>query len=421
MNGSKVTISNGKLSVPNDPIIPFIEGDGTGPDIWAAAVRVLDAAVEKAYGGERKIIWKEVLAGEKAFNQTGEWLPEETLEAVEEYLIAIKGPLTTPVGGGIRSLNVALRQKLDLYACLRPVRYFTGVPSPVKHPEDVDMVIFRENTEDIYAGIEYLHGTPEAEKLKKFLIEEMGVTQIRFPDTVSLGIKPVSIEGTERLVRSAIDYAIANKLPSVTIVHKGNIMKFTEGKFKDWGYQLAEREYGDKVFTWAQYDRIAAEQGTSAANAAQDEAVKSGKIIIKDVIADAFLQQILTRPAEYSVIATLNLNGDYISDALAAEVGGIGIAPGANINYITGRAIFEATHGTAPKYAGLDKVNPSSVILSGEMMLRYLGWTEAADLIIKAMDGAIGKKRVTYDFHRLMEGATLLKASEFGDELIANM
>jgi len=421
MSGSKVAIENGKLVIPNDPIIPFIEGDGTGPDIWAASVRVLDAAVEKAYGGTRKIHWLEVLAGEKAFNQTGNWLPEETLELISEYMIAIKGPLTTPVGGGIRSLNVALRQQLDLYACVRPVRYFAGVPSPVKNPELVDMIIFRENTEDIYAGIEYLHGTPQLEKLKKFLIEELGVNQIRFPDTVSLGIKPVSVEGTERLVRSSIEYAIDNKLPSVTLVHKGNIMKYTEGKFKEWGYQLAEREYGDKVFTWAQYDRIAAKDGVAAANAAQDAALAKGAIIVKDVIADAFLQQILLRPSEYSVIATLNLNGDYISDALAAEVGGIGIAPGANINYVTGKAIFEATHGTAPKYAGLDKVNPSSVILSGEMMFRYMGWKEAADLIIKAMDGAISKKRVTYDFHRLMEGATLLKCSEFGDELISNM
>lgn len=421
MSGSKISIKNGKLIVPDDPIIPFIEGDGTGEDIWAASVRVLDAAVEKAYGGKRKIHWIEVLAGEKAFNETGNWLPDETLERIEEFMVAIKGPLTTPVGGGIRSLNVALRQKLDLYACVRPVRYFTGVPSPVKNPELVDMVIFRENTEDIYAGIEYLHGTPELEKLKKFLIEEMGVNQIRFPDTVSLGIKPVSVEGTERLVRSAIEYALDNKLPSVTLVHKGNIMKYTEGKFKEWGYQLAEREYGDKVFTWAQYDRIAAKEGPAAANKAQETALANGAILVKDVIADAFLQQILLRPSEYSVIATLNLNGDYISDALAAEVGGIGIAPGANINYVTGMAIFEATHGTAPKYAGQDKVNPSSVILSGEMMFRYMGWKEAADLLIKAMDGAIGKKRVTYDFHRLMEGATLLKCSEFGDELIANM
>lgn len=421
MSGTKVTIENGKLNVPDDPIIPFIEGDGIGPDIWAASVRVLDAAVEKAYGGKRKIHWKEVLSGQKAFDTTGEWLPEETLDAIKEYLIAIKGPLTTPVGGGIRSLNVALRQKLDLFACVRPVQYFEGVPSPVKKPELVDMVIFRENTEDIYAGIEYLNGTEELEKLKKFLIDEMGVTQIRFPDTVSLGIKPVSVEGTERLVRSAINYAIDNNLPSVTLVHKGNIMKFTEGKFKEWGYALAEREFGDKVFTWAQYDRIAAEKGSAAANEAQKAAIDSGAILIKDAIADAFLQQILTRPAEYSVIATLNLNGDYISDALAANVGGIGIAPGANINYATGRAIFEATHGTAPKYAGLDKVNPSSVILSGEMMFRYMGWKEAADLIIKGIEGAISKKQVTYDFHRLMAGATLLKCSEFGDAVIANM
>jgi isocitrate dehydrogenase len=421
MSGTKVTIANGKLQVPNDPIIPFIEGDGIGPDIWAAAVRVFDAAVEKAYGGSRKIHWKEVFAGQKAFDQTGEWLPQATLDSIDEYLVAIKGPLTTPVGGGIRSLNVALRQKLDLYACVRPVQYFEGVPSPVKQPELVNMVIFRENTEDIYAGIEYLHGTEELNKLKKFLIEEMGVTQIRFPDTVSLGVKPVSVEGTERLVRSAIEYALENNLPSVTLVHKGNIMKFTEGKFKEWGYELAEREYGDKVFTWAQYDRIAAEQGKEAANAAQDAAIKGGALLVKDAIADAFLQQILTRPAEYSVIATLNLNGDYISDALAANVGGIGIAPGANINYVTGKAIFEATHGTAPKYAGQDKVNPSSVILSGEMMFRYLGWKEAADLIVKGVEGALANKRVTYDFHRLMEGATLLKCSEFGTELINNM
>ncbi len=421
MSGSKVTIENGKLTVPNDPIIPFIEGDGTGADIWAASVRVLDAAVEKAYNGTRKIHWKEVLAGEKAFNLTGSWLPDETLQIIDEYRIAIKGPLTTPVGGGIRSLNVALRQMLDLYACVRPVHYFKGVPSPVKEPELVEMVIFRENTEDIYAGIEYLAGTPELEKLKKFLIEEMGVKGIRFPDTVSLGIKPVSQEGTERLVRSAIEYTIENNLPSLTLVHKGNIMKYTEGKFKDWGYALLEREYGDKVFTWAQYDRIAAADGKAVADKAQADALAAGKILIKDAIADAFLQQILLRPAEYSVIATLNLNGDYISDALAAEVGGIGIAPGANINYISGKAIFEATHGTAPKYAGQDKVNPSSVILSGEMMFRYMGWKEAADLIIKGVEGAISNKRVTYDFHRLMEGATLLKCSEFGDEIIKNM
>ncbi|MEY2950160.1 MAG: NADP-dependent isocitrate dehydrogenase [Saprospiraceae bacterium] len=421
MSGNKITIENGKLVVPNDPIIPFIEGDGIGPDIWAASERVLDAAVEKAYKGTKKIHWREVLAGQKAFDQTGEWLPEATLEDIKTYLVAIKGPLTTPVGGGIRSLNVALRQKLDLFACVRPVQYFKGVPSPVKAPEKVDMVIFRENTEDIYAGIEYLNGSKEAEKLKKFLIEELGVNQIRFPDTVSLGIKPVSVEGTERLVRAAIEYALDNSLPSVTLVHKGNIMKYTEGKFKEWGYELAEREYGNRVFTWAQYDRILAESGADAANKAQKDALANGAVLIKDVIADAFLQQILLRPDDYSVIATLNLNGDYISDALAAEVGGIGIAPGANINYQTGMAIFEATHGTAPKYAGQDKVNPSSVILSGEMMLRYMGWKEAADMILKGMDGAIGNKRVTYDFHRLMDGATLLKCSEFGDELIKNM
>ncbi len=421
MSGSKISMINGKLTVPNDPIIPFIEGDGTGEDIWASSVRVIDAAVHKAYNGEKKIHWLEVLAGEKAFNLTGNWLPEETITDIDNYMVAIKGPLTTPVGGGIRSLNVALRQQLDLYACVRPVQYFTGVPSPVKEPHLVDMVIFRENTEDIYAGIEYLHGTPELEKLKKFLIEEMGVNKIRFPDTVSLGIKPVSVEGTERLVRAAIEFAIDNKKPSVTLVHKGNIMKFTEGKFKDWGYELAEREFGDKVFTWVQYDKILAKEGKAAADKAQSDAEAKELVIVKDVIADAFLQQILLRPSEYSVIATLNLNGDYISDALAAEVGGIGIAPGANINYINGKAIFEATHGTAPKYAGLDKVNPSSVILSGEMMLRYMGWKEAADLILSSMEKTIAKKQVTYDFHRLMEGATLLKCSEFGDALISNM
>ncbi len=421
MSGTKVTIENGNLNVPNDPIIPFIEGDGIGPDIWAAAERVLDAAVEKAYGGTRKIHWHEVLAGQKAFDKTGEWLPQETLDDIKKYLIAIKGPLTTPVGGGIRSLNVALRQKLDLYACVRPVQYFDGVPSPVRQPELIDMVIFRENTEDIYAGIEYLNGTDEVEKLKNFLQNELGVTQIRFPDSVSLGVKPVSVEGTERLVRSSINYALENGKSSVTLVHKGNIMKFTEGKFKEWGYELAEREFGDKVFTWAQWDRLVAEQGKDAANAAQDAALKNGAILVKDVIADAFLQQILTRPKEYDVIATLNLNGDYISDALAAQVGGIGIAPGANINYESGCAIFEATHGTAPKYAGLDKVNPSSVILSAEMMFRFLGWTEAADLVLKGVEGAITSKRVTYDFHRLMDGATLLKCSEYGDEVIKNM
>ncbi|MCX6243210.1 MAG: NADP-dependent isocitrate dehydrogenase [Bacteroidetes bacterium] len=421
MNGEKITIKDGKMIVPDHPVIPFIEGDGTGPDIWNASVRVLDAAVEKAYNGKRKIIWKEVLAGEKAFQQTGNWLPDETLDTIREYIVAIKGPLTTPVGGGIRSLNVALRQILDLYTCLRPVRYFQGVPSPVKRPETTDMVIFRENSEDIYAGIEWMAGTPEAEKMIAYLIKEMGVKKIRFPESSSIGIKPVSKEGTERLVRAAILFAINEKKPSVTIVHKGNIMKFTEGQFKKWGYELAEREFGDKVFTWAQFDVIKEKEGEAAADAAQKAAISAGKIIIKDVIADAFLQQILTRPAEYSVIATLNLNGDYISDALAAIVGGIGIAPGANINYVTGHAVFEATHGTAPKYAGKDQVNPGSVILSGVMMLEYMGWKEAASLIVKGLQESIRKKRVTYDFERLMEGATKLKCSEFGSEIISNM
>lgn len=421
MSGEKITISNGALNVPDNPIVPFIEGDGIGPDIWAAAQKVFDAAVEKAYGGAKKIAWHEVLAGEKAFNATGEWLPQATLDAFNEYLVGIKGPLTTPVGGGIRSLNVALRQKLDLFACVRPVRYFEGVPSPVKRPELTEMVIFRENTEDIYAGIEYMNGTADADKVKKFLKEEMGVDKIRFPETSSIGIKPVSQEGTERLVRGAINYAIQHNKPSVTLVHKGNIMKFTEGAFKTWGYELAEREFGDKTFTWAQYDRIAEAEGKDAANKAQDAAIAAGKILVKDSIADAFLQQILTRPAEYSVIATLNLNGDYVSDALAAIVGGIGIAPGANINYATGKAIFEATHGTAPKYAGLDKVNPGSVILSGTMMLEHLGWQEAADLIYKGLEATILQKKVTYDFERLMDDATLLKCSEFGNAIVSNM
>ena len=421
MTGEKITITDGKLNVPDHPVIPFIEGDGTGPDIWNASVRVFDAAVEKAYRGKRKIIWKEVLAGQKAFDQTGEWLPQKTLDTIKEYLVAIKGPLTTPIGGGIRSLNVALRQILDLYTCLRPVKYFEGVPSPVKRPELTNMVIFRENAEDIYAGVEWMAGTPEVSKVINFLQKEMGVKKIRFPESSSIGIKPISKEGTERLVKAAIEYALKHKRGSVTLVHKGNIMKFTEGQFKQWGYDLAEREYSDKVFTWQQYDIIKEKEGEAAANEAQDEAIKAGKLIIKDVIADAFLQQILTRPAEYSVIATMNLNGDYISDALAAMVGGIGIAPGANINYITGQAIFEATHGTAPKYAGKDQVNPGSVILSGVLMLEFMGWQEAADLIIKGLQGAIGRKRVTYDFHRLMEGATKLKCSEFGNEIIANM
>lgn len=421
MERQKITTSNGKLNVPNYPIVPFIEGDGTGADIWAASVRVIDAAVERAYNGSRKIIWKEVLAGEKAFNKTGNWLPDETLDIIREHLIAIKGPLTTPVGGGIRSLNVALRQILDLYVCLRPVRWFEGVPSPVKHPEKTNMVIFRENTEDIYAGIEYMAGTPEAEKVIKFLQDEMKVNKIRFPESSSIGIKPVSKEGSERLIRAALEYALKHKKPSLTLVHKGNIMKFTEGGFKKWGYELAEREFGSQTFTWQQYDKIAEEKGKDAAEAAMKSAVDSGKLIVKDSIADAFLQQILLRPDEYSVIATLNLNGDYISDALAACVGGIGIAPGANINYMTGHAIFEATHGTAPKYAGLDKVNPGSVILSGAMLLEHLGWLEASDLIYNGVEKAIAGKRVTYDFHRLMDGATLLKCSEFGTEIIRQM
>ena len=421
MAEQKITIKNGKLNVPDQPIIPYIEGDGTGPDIWRAAQLVFDAAVEKAYGGKKKLVWKEVLAGEKAFKQLNNWLPAETLDAFREYLVGIKGPLTTPVGGGIRSLNVALRQELDLYACVRPVRYYDGVPSPVKHPELTNMVIFRENTEDIYAGIEYMNGTPQAQKMLEFLQDEMGVKKIRFPESSSFGIKPVSKEGTERLVRAAIKYALEHKLPSVTLVHKGNIMKFTEGAFKTWGYELAEKEFGSKVFTWAQYDKIVAKQGVTVADALQKQAQDQGKLIIKDSIADAFLQQILLRPAEYSVVATLNPNGDYISDALAAIVGGIGIAPGANINYLTGHAIFEATHGTAPKYANQDKVNPGSVILSGVMMLEHLGWKEAAALINKGLEAAIESKRVTYDFERQMEGATLLKTSEFGEEIVKNM
>jgi len=421
MGEQKITIENGILKVPDNPVIPFIEGDGTGIDIWPATKLVLDAAVEKAYNGEKKIEWKEVLAGEKAFNATDSWLPKETLQVFKKYLVGIKGPLTTPVGGGIRSLNVALRQELDLYCCVRPVRWFKGVPSPVKDPSTTDMVIFRENTEDIYAGIEYMHGTPENDKIKDFLIKKMGVKKIRFPNTASIGIKPVSLEGTERLVRAAINYAIDNNKPSVTLVHKGNIMKFTEGAFKNWGYELAEKEFADSVFTWKQYDIIAKKQGKPVANEIQDEAIKAGKIIIKDVIADAFLQQILTRPAEYSVIATLNLNGDYISDALAAIVGGIGIAPGANINYVTGNAIFEATHGTAPKYAGQDKVNPGSVILSGAMMLEYIAWKPAAELIYSGLKKTILNKTVTYDLHRLTNNATLKKCSEFAQEIVNNM
>ncbi|MCY8911296.1 NADP-dependent isocitrate dehydrogenase [Bacillus atrophaeus] len=417
----KITVTDGVLNVTNNPIIPFIEGDGIGPDIWKAASRVLEAAVEKAYKGEKKITWKEVYAGEKAFNKTGEWLPNQTLEDIREYLIAIKGPLTTPIGGGIRSLNVALRQELDLFTCLRPVRYFNGVPSPVKRPQDTDMVIFRENTEDIYAGIEYAKGSEEVEKLINFLKTELGVNKIRFPETSGIGIKPVSEEGTQRLVRAAIQYAIDQNRKSVTLVHKGNIMKFTEGAFKNWGYEVAEKEFGDKVFTWAEYDRIVEQDGKDAANKAQSEAEAAGKIIIKDSIADIFLQQILTRPSEFDVVATMNLNGDYISDALAAQVGGIGIAPGANINYETGHAIFEATHGTAPKYAGLDKVNPSSVLLSGVLLLEHLGWQEAADLVVQSVEKTIESKVVTYDFARLMDGATEVKCSEFADELIKNL
>jgi len=401
--GEVITMKDGALQVPDQPIVPYIEGDGTGPDIWRASQLVFDSAVQKAYGGKRKIVWFEVLAGEKAKNQLDDWLPADTLEAINHHLVAIKGPLTTPVGGGIRSLNVALRQQLDLYACVRPVRYFTGVPSPLKEPEKTDMVIFRENSEDIYAGIEYREGTPEVQKLIQFLTQEMGVTKIRFPETSGIGIKPVSKEGTERLVRSAINYALENGRKSVTLVHKGNIMKFTEGAFRDWGYELAKREFGAQEIDGGPWCKL------------------PNGLIIKDSIADAFLQQILLRPEEYDVIATLNLNGDYISDALAAQVGGIGIAPGANINYVTGHAVFEATHGTAPKYANQDKVNPGSVILSGEMMLRYMGWTEAADLIISSLEKTIQQKRVTYDFERLMTGATLLKTSEFGQAMVENM
>ncbi|KOP67019.1 isocitrate dehydrogenase [Bacillus sp. FJAT-18019] len=419
--GEKITIDNGSLQVPNNPVIPFIEGDGTGRDIWKASKRVLDAAVEKAYSGSKKIAWYEVFAGEKAYNTYGEWLPNDTLEAIREYIVAIKGPLTTPIGGGIRSLNVALRQELDLYTCLRPVRYFNGVPSPVKRPELVDMVIFRENTEDIYAGIEYKEGSEEVKKMIKFLQDEMGANKIRFPETSGIGIKPVSSEGSKRLVRAAVEYAIKHERKSVTLVHKGNIMKFTEGAFKNWGYEVAEAEFGDNVFTWAQYDVIKEKDGVDAANAAQKAAEEAGKIIVKDAIADIALQQVLTRPTDFDVIATLNLNGDYLSDALAAQVGGIGIAPGANINYVTGHAIFEATHGTAPKYADKDVVNPGSVILSGVMLLEHLGWQEAADLIYKGMETAINNKTVTYDFARLMDGATEVKCSQFADEIIKNL
>lgn len=414
---------NGKLNVPDNPTIPFIIGDGIGPDIWNASVRVFDAAVQKAYNGSKKIEWKEVLAGEKAFNETGSWMPEATMDAFKEYLISIKGPLTTPVGGGIRSLNVALRQELDLYVCLRPVRYFEGTPSPMWQPEKVNMVIFRENTEDIYAGIEYMTGTPECEKLEKFLVNEMGVKSIRFPDTTSYGIKPVSKEGSERLIRSAIQYAIDHKLPSVTLVHKGNIMKFTEGAFKNWGYDMAEREFKGLVYTWQQWEKTKKEQGEAVANEEQRISAAGGKVIIKDAIADNFLQQALLAPQDYSVIATLNLNGDYISDALAAQVGGIGIAPGANINYQTGHAVFEATHGTAPRFANTNSMNPSSVILSGVMMLEYMGWREAADRITMAVGQTIRNKTVTIDFYNLMkkEEAKLLKTSEFADEIIKHL
>ena len=443
--GGKITTQSGKLTVPDQPIIPFIRGDGTGPDIWRASERVFDAAVEKAYGGKRKIAWFEVFAGETAKNKFDNWLPDDTVEAFREFLVGIKGPLTTPIGGGIRSLNVALRQMLDLYVCLRPVQWFTGVPSPVKRPDKVDMVIFRENTEDIYAGIEFAGGTPEAQKVLDFLAREFpkDFAKIRFgtaekgmeymklaaPDhsprsaevTVGLGIKPVSAIGTIRLVKSAIEYALREKRKNVTIVHKGNIMKFTEGAFRDWGYNAAERIFGDKVYTWSRWERTKKEKGEAAANDEQKAALAGGALLIKDAIADIVLQQVLTRPEDFDVIATLNLNGDYLSDALAAQVGGIGIAPGGNINYITGHAIFEATHGTAPKYAGKDLVNPGSVVLSGEMMLRYLGWTEAADLILKGLNGAIASKRVTYDFARQMEGATEIRCSEFGENMIAHM
>jgi isocitrate dehydrogenase len=423
IHGEPITLRDGRIHVPDEPVVPFIEGDGTGPDIWRASVAVLDAAVAKAYGGKRRIGWHEVLAGQKAFDQTGSWLPDETLEAFRTYLVGIKGPLTTPVGGGIRSLNVALRQILDLYVCLRPVRWFQGVPSPVRAPEKVDMVIFRENTEDIYAGIEFADGTDEVKKVLEFLKATFpsSYKKIRFPETSAIGFKPVSKEGSDRLIRAAIGYAVRHRRKSVTLVHKGNIMKFTEGAFRNWGYALAEREFAGSVYTWEQWEKTRAARGEDAANAEQKAAIAAGKVLIKDAIADIALQQVLTRPDEFDVLATLNLNGDYMSDALAAQVGGIGIAPGGNINYVTGHAVFEATHGTAPKYANQDRVNPGSVILSGEMMLRYMGWDEAADLVIKGMDGAIASKRVTYDFARLMNGATEIRCSEFGANIVANM
>ena len=421
--GQKITISGGKLQVPDHPVIPFIEGDGTGPDIWRSSVRVLDAAVAKASGGKRQIKWMEVYAGQKSFDHLQTWLPDETIDAFREFLVGIKGPLTTPIGGGIRSLNVALRQLLDLYVCLRPVRWFQGVPSPVKHPEKVNMVIFRENTEDIYAGIEFAAGSDEAKKFAEFLKTNFPAQykKVRFPETTGFGVKPVSQEGSERLIRAAIEYAIKNKSKSVTFVHKGNIMKFTEGAFRNYGYALAEREFAGQTYTWDQWERTKKDKGEAAANAEQKAELAKGKILVKDAIADITLQQVLTRPDEFDVIATLNLNGDYLSDALAAQVGGIGIAPGGNVNYVTGHAVFEATHGTAPKYADLDKVNPGSVVLSGEMMLRYMGWTEAADLILKGMDGAIRARTVTYDFARQMEGATEVSCSKFGDAVISHM
>jgi isocitrate dehydrogenase len=421
--GGKITIQQGKLSIPDYPILPYVEGDGTGRDIWRASVRVFDAAVKAAYGAQRQIQWMEVFAGEKAYNQFGSWLPDETIAVFKEFLVGIKGPLTTPIGGGIRSLNVALRKYLDLYVCLRPIRYFSGVPSPVKHPEYVDMVVFRENTEDIYAGIEFADGSESSRKFKALLQENFPseYTKIRFPDSSGIGLKPVSREGSERLVRAAIRWALENNRRSVTLVHKGNIMKYTEGAFRNWGYDLAQNEFSDKVYTWQQWEITKQEKGEDAANAEQENAIKSGRLLIKDVIADIVFQQTVTRAREFDVLATMNLNGDYLSDALAAQVGGIGIAPGGNINYETGHAIFEATHGTAPKYADKDVVNPGSVILSGEMMLRYMGWHEAADLIIKGMEAAINAKKVTYDFHRLMDNATRLSTSEFGDAIIQHM
>ncbi|SVA96979.1 uncharacterized protein METZ01_LOCUS149833 [marine metagenome] len=422
-SGSRIELKNGHLVVPNNPTIPFIQGDGIGPDIWRSSVRVLDAAVERAYQGDRKINWLEVYAGQKAFDKFNNWLPDETIQSCREFLVSIKGPLTTPIGGGIRSLNVALRQALDLYVCLRPVRWFQGVPSPVREPENVDMVIFRENTEDIYAGIEFEQGSDATNKFLQLFKESFpdDFRKIRFPESSGIGIKPISREGSERLLRSAFDYAITNQRKSITLVHKGNIMKFTEGAFRNWGYELAEREYGSHVYTWEQWEKTKAKHGEEAANQEQKDAISNGAILVKDAIADITLQQVLTRPAEFDVIATMNLNGDYLSDALAAQIGGIGIAPGGNINNITGHAVFEATHGTAPKYANQDKVNPGSVILSGEMMLRYLGWTESADLILKAMDKTIQKQTVTYDFARLMDDVSPVKCSEFGDALINNM